>query len=473
MIAQGRRFASILGMTAMVLTGCDLAEPYSVPTFPFLTGYSQGQDGPPVLLSNADWWKGLNDPVLDDLITRAVQDNLDLEIARERVIATRALRGSAPGAGQVSPSVRAQIDGSDLNSPTTSGTAQLGLEWVFDPYGLRGEELRALNARVDIADAERDGAQLLIIFNMANAYVQLRYDQRVLALARSELRGRQETLSLTRTLLAAESATRLEVTRSEARVAEIRSRLPDLEAAVTTGINEIAVLAGVPPGGLPDDLVHVLAQGAGQPVPVMSPDVGIPADLLRNRPDIWIAERQYYAAVTAIGIARADLYPRLSLSGTITLNALGNGPSGAAYFFGPVLQFPSLPLNASRAVVEARHSEARQAHSAWVSTVLDAILEVENALARYDATSTSLGSAATAARLYGEALGLTQKVFEQDEATLGELIDAEQAVATADRTLADLRLQHTQRFIALNVRLGAGHKAGDVGHAEADLPVMQ
>jgi outer membrane protein, multidrug efflux system len=453
-------------MTAAVLMGCDISEPYTAPAFPFLQGYSVGQDGPPVLLSNAAWWRGLDDPVLDHLVTLALQGNLDLDIARERVIAARALRAAAAGQGQATSSVRAEVEGTDLTDATASGSAQLGLDWVFDPYGLRREELRARNARVDIADAERDAAQLLMLFNMANAYVQLRYDQRVLALARSELRGREDTLALTRTLLAAESATRLEITRSEARVAEIRSRLPDLEAAVTTGLNQIAVLVGLAPGGLPEDLAGALAQVAAQPVPAMSPDVGIPADLLRNRPDIRIAERQYYAAVAAIGIARADLYPRLSLSGTITLNALGNGSSGAAYFFGPVMQFPSLPPDQARAVIEARHSEARQAHSAWISTVLNAILEVENALVRYDASSTSLGSARTAARLYGEALGLTRQIFEQDEATLGDLIDAEQAVATADRALADLRLQHALRFIALNVRLGAGH-ATDAGASDA------
>ncbi|MGC1478882.1 MAG: efflux transporter outer membrane subunit [Chthoniobacterales bacterium] len=439
-----------------LLVGCEIAEPYIAPVFVFGAGYDAQRTGAPVLFDNAAWWRGLDDPTLMLLVDLALRDSIDLEIARERVISARESRDTVPGAAILSPSARTGVSGTNTGDVTTLGIVDVGLSWLLDPYGLRREQLRVADARIDIADAEMDGARLLVVLNISNAYVQLRYDQRVLGLAQTELHSRQDTLDLTRTLARAESATRLEIARSEARVAEIRSRLPEREAAIEADLAEIAVLAGLAPGALPADLAAALLQDSGQPLPSMSPDVGIPADLLRNRPDIRVAERSYYVAVSEIGIARAELYPRLSLSGTITLSAIGDNASGTEYFFGPVVEFPALPLDGTRAAINVQQSEARQAHATWRSTVLSSILEVETALLRYDGTALSLRSAGEAVRLYREALDLTRAVFERDEATLGDLIDAEQAVATAQQTLADLKLQYALRFIALNVSLGAG-----------------
>ena len=456
----GMQMAFVISAT-LGLSGCAPGTSYITPSFPFLPGYARTQNLPPVLLSNAAWWQGLNDPVLDQLVTLALTDSLTLSIARERVTEAQALLQTVPGAAVLSPSARVQVSDSDQTGPDVQSSVQLGLSWMLDPYGARREELRAADARIDMSAAEVDAARLVVLFTVTNAYAGLRYSQRILALSRSELDSRLQTLALTRRLADAESATRLDILRSEARVAEIRARLPDQEAAVSVKLNEIAVLAGVVPGTLPPDLMAALAHGS-QPRPGLSPQVGIPADLLRNRPDIRIAERRYYAAVAQINLAQARLYPSLSLTGTISLDALNGGSRTAEYFFGPVLQLPGLPLGSGRAAVEARQAAARQEHAAWKSTVLGAILEVENALVDYQAVAASAQSTAQAARLYREALDLTRTVFEQGEATLGDLIDAQEAVSAADRALADMALRHAQSFIALNVRLGAGHAAAAV-----------
>ncbi|OED46740.1 hypothetical protein AB838_18770 [Rhodobacteraceae bacterium (ex Bugula neritina AB1)] len=451
---------SVAVATAVLVSGCsDQSLPYKNPTFGFFSKYTNATRGAPVLLNNVAWWKGLQDPVLDRLITLALARNLDLQIAKERVVAAKAARNAVPGATLLTSNAKYDVTGTDSTSPTRTGESSIGLNWMLDPYGARRNELRAAGARIEVADAEADAAQLLVLFNMANALVNLRHSQQVLAQSHTELARRQSTLSLTRKLETAASTTRLEITRARARVAELRSELPRQQASVVAGLNEIAVLAGLKPGGLPKDLMAALKRGGKQPQPSLSPDVGIPADLLRNRPDIRIAERSYYAAVADIGVARAALYPQLSLSGAITLNTLGSSSSSAEYFFGPAVTFPNLPAKPARARVSARYSAARQAHIGWKSTVLDAILEVENALVTYQAASTSLSAAHQANRLYRETLTLTRRVFERGEATLGDLIDAEQSVLDAERTLTDLRRQHALQFISLNVRLGAGHTA--------------
>ena len=448
----GFALASLLLMAACG----DKGLPYSVPGFDFRAKYETAPQGAPVLLDNTEWWVRLKDPVLDDLVVRGLQDSISLEIARERVIAAEAARQAVPGAATLSPSLSANLAGSDSTSVRGSGQARLGLDWILDPHGARRNAERAADGRADVARAELDAARLLLLFNITRTYVNLRYAQQMVVEAQGDLARRERTLALTRELLDADTATRIDTSRSQARVAELRAQLPGQMAAVTAYLNELAVLTGSAPGMLPAGLTARLTAIASQPVPTLSPQVGIPADLLRNRPDIRIAERTYYAAVADIGVARADLYPRLSLSGAITLNAIGAN-TGADYFFGPVVQFPSLARTSGRAVVAAREASARQAHAQWRSTVLTAILEVENALVAYDAATRALASAARASQLYSETLLLTRDVYQVGDATLGDLIDAEQSLAQSNAALTDLHHQAALRFIDLNIRLGAGH----------------
>lgn len=463
MTRQDRRSAPAGALAVALcgaLAGCDLSEPYATPQFPFLGGFANAMAGTPVLLDNAAWWEGLDDPVLDQLIGRALAENLDIATARERVLAARAERNAVPGAATLTPRAEAELRGVNADLPDPAGTAEIGLDWMLDPYGTRRDRLRAADGRVEIARAEEDAAQLLMLLNLANAYVQLRHDQRLVTLARREIDRQRAALDQVRRQIAAESATRLDAAQAEARLAEFRSRLPAREAAVAAALNEIAVLTGAQPGTLPEEIMAELRALHDQPVPRLTPDVGIPADLLRNRPDIRISERRYYIAVAGLGPARAALYPRLSLSGAITLNLLGAAAPGTEYYFGPVVQFPALPSSANRASIEAAHAEARAAHADWKAAVLEAILEVENALVDYNAAATATGSAAEASRLYREVRTLTRNLQENDEATEADVISADLALIAAERSLAGLHLRQAQSFIALNVRLGSGNPAG-------------
>ncbi len=451
-----RKMTAVCGL-GLAVSGCAQPLAYNAPSFPFLQTYSHVQDPAPVLLNNAAWWLELEDPTLNRLIALGLRDNLDLAAARERVEQAQANRNTINRGFTLSPSAGITAVGTDNTGPDITGMAQAGLSWVLDPYGARRSQEEGAEARIVQAGAERDAAQLLVVFNIATAYAQLRFQQRTVEISQREMNNRNATLSLTRTLRDADQATRLETVRSSARVAEIRGRMPALEAAVTATLHEIAVLTGTQPGGLPADLTSQLVHGSGQLSPQLSPQVGIPADLLRNRPDIAIAEAAYYAAVADVGVAQAALYPRLSLTGAITLNGLAGSANGAEYFFGPVLNLPDLPIGTTRAAVEARHSIAREAHIVWKSTVLNAILEVETALSDYDATLAALGAAHEATALYAEARRLTGEVLRSGEGTLSDLILAEEAFDTSEQIHAEIHRDAATQFIALNIRLGAGH----------------
>lgn len=443
---------SLLGFSlAALLVGCSLGPDYQSPTFPFAKSYPGQGKGAPVLLSNAEWWKRFKDPTLDGLVARAIAGNLDLATAKERVLQAKAELRSV--AGPVSLNSSAQIretaaNGSDYQQV---GSGDLSFSWLLDPFGARRAQLRASGARVEVADAEVSAAQLLVLYNLANAYVDLRYNQRLLVIRQQDLANRRKTLELTQSFFAADSATKLDVVRSQAVVADIEGQIPAISAAIAAKKGEIAVLTGVAPGQL-----SVALNGGGQPRPRLSPEVGIPTDLLRNRPDIRIAERLYYAAVADVGVARADLYPKLSLGGALSLTAIGRA-TNKEYYFGPSVQFP-IPIGpAPRAAVEGRESRARQAHIAWKSAVLSGINEVETSLVSYSATVSAVKSAEKSVRLYTEVVDLTRDVIASDGATLSDLIDAETSIASANGTLAANLRELARSFIQLNISLGSGN----------------
>ncbi len=451
------RSALLACLTAgMAVSSCAPANPYAAPKFPFLSGYASADRGAPVLLRNDVWWTRARDPVLDRLVAEALRGNISLEIAAARVDAANAGFAGTAGAFSLSSSLGVTGSGPIGSSPSGSGAASVGLGWLLDPYGARRAEANAASAGVEVAEAEVAAARLLVLYNLGNAYMDLRYRQTLLGLRNQEMRGRKQTLAMTRTLFEVENATRLDIARSEARVAELEAQIPSLRASIMAQQNEIAVLMGVQPGTL-GVLGIDLDTITGQPKPDMAADVGIPADLIRNRPDIHIAERRYYIALAGLTAAEAALYPRLSLSGSISLNAAEGGRRGASYSFGPTLQLPSFPGTAARAGVTGARARIAAAHAEWKATVLGALAEVENAQLDYRATTGSVRSAAKAARLYREALGLTRTIFTQGDATLGDLISAEQAVAQADQAQAEVLYRRGLSFVALNVRLGAGH----------------
>lgn len=452
------------------LAGCSTEELYSRPFFNFSSSYQSAPGGAPVLMTNDAWWEKLNDKTLNALITRALHGNIDLRIARERVVEAYAGVESVSPQGQMTPSasVRRQGGVGANSSSETRSEAALGVNWLFDPYGLRRQQIQAAGARVEVADAEVDAARLMLILNMTNAYVDLRFNQRLLALRRQQLASRRQTFGLTQTLFETGASTKVEITRTEALVTETQTQIPPLQAQIQSRKNEIAVLAGMAPGTLGIDLDGRMHQ----PNPNMSPKTGIPADLLRNRPDIRIAERSYYAAVSEIGVARAALYPQLSLGGSIG-PAREGGSQGIDFFFGPSIVFPSLLDTTLKARVAARHSQARQAHETWKATVLVALREVENARAAYEGSARSVSSARRTAQLYREALDLTRDQMGRGDVTIRDMISAEEDIADADVVLADTIRQLAINFVQLNVSVGAGSDVSGDGTGAVPVPIDQ
>lgn len=453
-----RRPTSYSLIAALAVGGCAVTGPYELPKFAFPGSYQGAQQTSPVLLANDAWWKRFGDPTLDALVTRAMSGNLDLERAKERVNEARASARAVPATVSVSPQASYRREGIRGQGHDQAGVGVLDFDWLLDPWGARREQVKAAGARVEAADAELDAARLLVLQNLGQAYVDLRYQERMLALRQGELASRRETRALINRLSEAGEATKLDLVNADALVAETEAELPSLRAGAENARTEVAILTGSLPGAAPVEL----SKGRGrQPRVSLSPEVGIPADLLRNRPDIRIAERFYAAAVSDAGAARAALYPRLSLSGAITLSGLRTDPN-AEYWFGPVLTLPALPDSPRRGAADAADAKARQAHVSWKNTVLGAIGDVEKALVDYSAAISSVRASERTVRLYGEAAGLTRQLVGSGDATVRDLIEAEQAISRANMALAQNVRLLGRSFVTLNVSLGSGYRVAGV-----------
>lgn len=440
-----------LALVAAVAS-CAPQDGAEAPRFPFAGAWRGTKAGTPVLLSDVAWWEGLRDPVLDQLVSRALTESLTLEIARERIDKADAELRAIPSPVQSSGELAvAGEGGTGSGGLTGTADAAAGVSWLWDIWGEKQAQYRSGRANLVRAAAERDAAQLLMLTNLCQAYLQLRFRQELLSQRRAELDRRTQTLSITEKLLSADAATTIDIKRSQARVAQVEAELPVLIGQIEASKNEIAALVGVVPGSLGIDLGP-----RGQPRARMSPDMGIPSDLVRNRPDIRVAEQSYYVALADVDVVQAAQYPTLSLSGTISLRDVRGGTSATQYALGPTLSIPQ----PNEALVDIEESSVREAYTDWKLTVIRAITDVESALVEYNGVTSSLGAAERSYKLYSEARELTFQVYEAGGATLSNVIDADDEMMQADEQLAGARYSQALGFVLLNVALGAGNSVG-------------
>ena len=182
----------------------------------------------------------------------------------------------------------------------TTASGEIGVDWILDPWGVRSSDRKLREGLAEAAEEDVEAAKLTVIARLCQAYLDLRFQQRLLILLEQDRERRRRTLEITQTLLDSGAAIRSEVVRSAARIASIEAEIPDLRTTIEIRKNEIAVLIGVSPGLLDSDVEIKLARKFRQPVAALSGEIGIPADLIRNRPDIRSRERRYYAAVADV-----------------------------------------------------------------------------------------------------------------------------------------------------------------------------
>ncbi len=426
----------------LILSGCDKVAPYKSPSMQFTDKYSVVM---PVQGGGYEkWWASFKDPTLDHLIEQALSDNLSLAEAEWRI---KEAQSNLRRAGN-SVSGNAEIEAAGTSAGSESGSVELTA--LFDIFGRRAARVSAAKARLEAEKLGQIDTRRLLLLELASAYVDLRFFQESLAERNGDLVSRRTTLREITKQKEMQAATELDVVRAKALVAEIEVDMPQLGASIIEQRNRITTLVGKPVG----DLGANLAYSGTQPHPHGSGEIGVPADLLRQRPDIQQAERLYAAAVSDMAEANANRYPSLSLSGLIRAPFDGSGGSESLT---AGLIIPVFSQGALAAEEKAAAARANQAYLQWRSAVLSAVEEVETALASLRGSLDAVKAAQRVVSLNDKSLSLTRKLLEnRGDITVLDLLDRERTLTNSRTTRAGIQRSVALDFITLRVALGEG-----------------
>lgn len=403
----------------------------------------------------AAWWSRFRDPGLDALVARALAANRELREADARVREARALRRMA--AAPLFPELVAEGDASvGTGSTPNLGLAVLDAIWEIDVFGGTRRSLEAADAELAASLAERRQLLVVLLGELARSYVELRGLQRRIDAVRRNLAAQEETRALTEAQARVGLASDLDVERARALTANTAAELPPLEAALAATAHRIAVLVGESPAALAEELAEP------GPLPRAPEEVlvGVPAELLRRRPDLVRAERELAAATARIGEAQADLYPRLTLTGSVGLRSedvkslLGSDATFAAW--GPNLVWPIFAAGRIRANVAVQDARAEQALARYEQALLRALEEVETALvvhAREQVRRRALEQAVESNR---EAVEMARSLYANGLGGFLDVLDAERSLLLSEDRLVQSETAVTTSLVALYVALGGG-----------------
>ncbi len=385
-----------------------------------------------------EWWRLFGDATLNKLVDIAMVESPTLQQAEARVREAQAIArslGNWP------------TDSADIDIGTPRDTASYEIEWQI--FGNNRLSRQAAQARAEAAEFNAQTGHVQLISQVGQAYVDLRFQQRIQQLNRLDLRSRTQTLENLEALASEGNATRLDVVRAQALLEETRARLAESTGTIAGQKQLLSTLVGRPLQLLNDDLNF----SGAQPLPNRILEVGVPADLIRNNSSIRTAEKLYESAVRSLGAAKAARYPSLTLNGAI-LTALDTGStarSGLASIALPILQQPRLA--AEQDAAEARVDEA---YAQWRGEVLLVIQEVETALAAIASAQHAASHTRRQVSLSTEALDLTRQLTQAGEATALQLLDSERDVTQARLSNAQSQRSFAQNVVLLYRALGVG-----------------
>jgi len=395
---------------AMLSSSCSLVGPDYVKPEGAVEAQWINQSSPEITKRTAElstWWKVFNDPVLDRLITEARSQNLSLQVAGTRILEARAQLGIVTsteypqlqqvngdlGKQQISAFAPNTREGMDRNFASTGIGFDMG--WELDIWGKFRRGVQSSVANLEASVAGYDDVLVSLTAEVARTYVLIRTSEARIQVARDNVKIQERTLEIAKALFAGGLINELDYLQADSLLNNTRATIPPLEATLRQAKNGLSVLLGKTPGAIDSYLTE------SKPIPDVPAQVaiGVPADLLRRRPDIRLAERQLATQSALIGVAKADLYPHFSLLGSISLRAsdaaltyasVGGSTLGQLfnaksfqYFIGPSISWDI--FNYGRITNQVRVEDARFQSLVGVyrNTVLNAAKEAEDATAGF------------------------------------------------------------------------------------------
>lgn len=412
------------------------------------------------------WWDVLDDPILTDLIHQAQEANLDLHGAFYSIQAARALRGIANGQRIPSVSGAGGANRADFSenarapgSGEPSNEFLLGAEanWELDVFGRVARLVESRDAALQASLEDYRDVLVSVLAEVALAYIDLRTVQLRIDYTERNIETQSQTLELTQDRFNAGLVSALDVAQAETNLAATRAELPVLHRTLEIDYNRLSVLLGQTPGALQSEL-----GGTDGKIPVPSGEVavGLPADLMRQRPDIRRAERELASATALIGVATAELYPQFSLSGLLTIEAtsLSNLASGESVTWALGGGFRWNLFAGGRIRNRIRFEEARTARSlvAYEQTVLFAVEEVEDALVTYKTEQQRRDRLIESVDANERSLDLVMTQYKAGLADFQNVLDTQRSLVNRQNQLAASEGLVVQSLVSLYRALGGG-----------------
>ena len=455
---------------AAVLAGCAVGPNYKrpeTPAAPQFTGaeastYSTDQQ------VVAQFWTQFNDETLNQLVSDALQANHDLRIALGHLVEARAARRESMF--DLAPTVTAQgghtnelVPKVQAGFPFSASYYDAGFDatWELDLFGRVRRSVEAAHAQTEEAVESRNDALVSLEAEVAQTYMRLRGAQALRQITQGLVDQQRDIVALTQDQAKVGLASQLDVKSAAAQYAQTQAQLPQYDQQTQQALNALAYLLGEPPGSLADELS---TPAALPPVPPSVP-VGLPSTLARRRPDIRRAEQSLHAATAGVGVAVAQFYPDISLTGqagTRATNASGlTHWSSLFYSFGPSISLPIFEGGSLVANLHLSQAQQQQAALDYRKTVLTALRDVDNALVVYrtdQARQASLGDSVAAQQA---AFELARDSYRKGLVTFINLLDAERQLSDAQQQYAQETMQVSTDLVALYKALGGGWQPGE------------
>lgn len=437
-----------------LLSACSLipsvGPDYETPQNPEVTEWREGMDKNPLFVatqnSRVAWWAQLKDPVLNDLIEKAIKENPSYEIASSKLKEARANRRIAFGSflPMVDASYSATRSGSSENTPNAQfmespiNTYQAGFDasWEIDLFGGNRRAFEAAYAEEDAAEASVDDTGVSVAAEVAKNYVELRSFEKRLSIAESNLKIQTESRDLVQAKFNAGVSSELDLSQANSQLEATRSTVPTLEGEMKRRLYRLATLCGQAPQGF-------TLLGAQAVIPQFDGAVGIsqPSELLRTRPDVRIAERNLAAQTARVGVAISDLFPKLTLLGSVGVQSTKSGSlfdaDSRRWSVGPSITMPIFHGGQILGNIDVQEERTAQALSSYEQTVLGALEDAQNTLNSYTLELDRVRSLQKSLEASARALSLSRDLYTQGLTDFLRVIEAQRAVFSAEDSYID------------------------------------
>ncbi len=455
-----RKFALMVWFSALTLSflsGCAAVGPnYVPPKAEVETRFIGGGSSALFDAARDEWWQSLSEPLLNAVVAKGLSQNLSIAASLERIEAARAQLRQAGWRSQVSGGVSGQSTRADNGAgPKNNSTVGADSSYVFDLFGGVRRNIEQGQASVGAAEFDAGTVRLGFIAEVVSSYIQARFFQNAAEISRQTIASRRRTLDLVRLRVDAGDATSLELQQAQQALDQTISELPLLLSNFEISTFRIATLLAEPAA----PILSRLQLGSGLPTPNGTGNLGVPADLIRNRPDIRAAERNLAAATAAIGVSEAQLYPSLVISGSISQTtdlSSSSSPSLRTWGFGPALSIPVL----NRGILIARRdvaiSQAKQAELEWKNAVLAGVEDVQTYLSQTQGLSRQVSSIRRVTESSERVLSLSRTSYESGATPITDVIDAELALSNSRVSLLSARRDLALSWVKLQIAAGKG-----------------